>query len=198
MRAGSLSGRASITTGERPDWRDKKRYLWLLGAVVPLFLFGGWGLVNLTGLGVFWWMGPIFVYVVIPLLDRAFGDDPSNPPEEIVAWLDKDRYYRVVTYAFLPMQYIALFSTWNAGSRASPWRPADTGTSSSNTTGATTSAWQRPRIPRPAGSANRSGRSGRARSPAASATRGSWSSAGCGGWASAPGRCATTCSTRGR
>ena len=110
MREGSLSGRASITNGERPDWRDGKRYLWLLGAVVPLFLFGGWGLVNLTGLGVFWWMGPIFVYIIIPLLDRFFGDDSSNPPEEIVAWLERDRYYRFVTYAFLPMQYIALFT----------------------------------------------------------------------------------------
>ena len=110
MREGSRSGRASIMTGERPDWRDGKRYLWLLGAVVPLFLFAGWGLVNLTGLGIFWWMGPIFVYVIIPILDRFFGDDASNPPEEIVAWLEQDRYYRFVTYAFLPMQYIALFT----------------------------------------------------------------------------------------
>ena len=111
MSEGSLSGRASIAADEqRPDWRDTKRYLWLLGAVVPLFLFGGWGLVNLTGLGVFWWMGPIFVYIIIPLLDRFFGDDSSNPPEEIVAWLERDRYYRFVTYAFLPMQYIALFT----------------------------------------------------------------------------------------
>jgi alkane 1-monooxygenase len=105
-----LSGQATITTDERPDWRDGKRYLWLLGAVVPLYLFAGWGLVNLTGLGLFWWMGPIFVYVVIPILDRFFGDDPSNPPEESVAWLDKDVYYRFVTHAFLPLQYIALFT----------------------------------------------------------------------------------------
>ena len=61
---------------------------------MPLFLFAGWGLVNLTGLHVFWWLGPIFVYVIIPVLDRFFGDDPSTPPEEIVAWLDRDRYPR--------------------------------------------------------------------------------------------------------
>jgi alkane 1-monooxygenase len=109
MREGSLSGRAVQGT-ERPDWRDKKRYLWLLGTFVPLFLFLGWGLVNLTGWGVFWWMGPIFVYAVIPLLDPLFGDDPSNPPEEIVAWLEQDRYYRFVTYAFLPVQYVAFFT----------------------------------------------------------------------------------------
>lgn len=110
MRDGSLSGRVSISTSERPDWRDGKRYLWLLGTVVPLLLFTGWGLVSLTGLGLFWWIGPMFVYVVIPILDRFFGDDPSNPPEEIVAWLERDRYYRFVTYAFLPLQYLAFFA----------------------------------------------------------------------------------------
>jgi Fatty acid desaturase. len=109
MREGSLSGRA-VLAGERPAWHDSKRYLWLLGAVAPLFLYAGWGLVNLTGLGVFWWIGPIFVYLVIPTLDVFFGDDPSNPPEEIVAWLERNRYYRFVTYAFLPLQYVALFT----------------------------------------------------------------------------------------
>jgi alkane 1-monooxygenase len=66
--------------------------------------------VNATGLGLFWWMGPMFVYAIIPLLDIFFGDDPSNPPEEIVAWLEQDRYYRFVTYAFMPLQLAAFFT----------------------------------------------------------------------------------------
>ncbi|HLY34337.1 MAG TPA: alkane 1-monooxygenase [Jatrophihabitantaceae bacterium] len=110
MREGSLSGQAVTAGSERPDWHDTKRYLWLLGAVVPGFLFAGWGLVNVTGLGLFWWMGPLFVYLVIPALDVFFGDDASNPPEEIVAWLEQDRYYRFVTYAFLPVQLVAFFT----------------------------------------------------------------------------------------
>jgi alkane 1-monooxygenase len=109
MREGSLSGQAELTA-DRPDWTDSKRYLWLLGAVVPAFLFAGWGLVNATGLALFWWMGPLFVYLVIPTLDIFFGDDESNPPEEIVAWLEQDRYYRMVTYAFLPLQLVAFFT----------------------------------------------------------------------------------------
>lgn len=106
--AGSLSGQLTAT-GERPTWRDRKRYLWLLGTVVPLFMFVGWGLVNLTGLGLFWWIGPIVLYVMIPLLDLVIGDDTSNAPEEAVAWLDQDRYYRWVTYLFIPCQFAALF-----------------------------------------------------------------------------------------
>jgi alkane 1-monooxygenase len=108
MREGSLSGQAEAV-GERPDWRDGKRYLWLLGTVVPLFLFLGWGLVNATGLRVFWWIGPMFVYVIIPLLDLVIGDDASNAPEDVVAWLEEDRYYRWVTYLFLPLQFLTLF-----------------------------------------------------------------------------------------
>lgn len=112
MREGSLSANlaGATTTTEQPQWRDGKRYLWLLGTIVPLFLFIGWGLVNLTGLGLFWFMGPIVLYVVIPLLDIAIGDDPSNAPEDVVAWLEQDRYYRWVTYLFLPCQFAAFFT----------------------------------------------------------------------------------------
>ncbi len=110
MRDGSLSGQVRVDVdGERPAWRDSKRYLWLIGTVVPAFMFASWGLVNLTDLGLFWWFGPLFVYLVIPALDLFFGDDTSNPPEEIVAWLEQDRYYRIITWAFLPLQFVAFF-----------------------------------------------------------------------------------------
>ena len=105
--ATTLSGRA-VRSEQRPDWRDGKRYLWLIGAAVPMFLFAGWGLVNLTGLGLFWWLGPIMIYAVLPLMDVLIGSDPTNPPEDVVAWLEQDRYYRWVTYAFLPLQYVAI------------------------------------------------------------------------------------------
>ena len=108
----NLSGTGAAATGgtSRPQWRDRKRYLWLLGIVVPMLLFVGWGLVNLTGLALFWWMGPIVVYVVIPSLDLVIGDDSSNAPEEALAWLEQDRYYRWVTYLFLPVQFAAWFT----------------------------------------------------------------------------------------
>ncbi|WP_375476083.1 alkane 1-monooxygenase [uncultured Jatrophihabitans sp.] len=109
VREGSLSGQP-VATADRPAWRDGKRYLWLLGAVVPLFLFAGWGLVAATGLGLFWWIGPMIVYVVIPLLDLAIGADPTNPPEDAVAWLERDRYYRWITYLFLPLQFGTLLA----------------------------------------------------------------------------------------
>ncbi len=63
-----------------PDWTDGKRYAWLLGLVVPMIPFIAWGLVEATGLDVFWWFGPAFIFGVMPLLDQLGGNDTSNPP----------------------------------------------------------------------------------------------------------------------
>jgi alkane 1-monooxygenase len=89
-------------------WTDPKRYAWLLGLLVPLLPFMAWGLVELTGLGVFWYWGPLFIFGVMPFLDTAIGKDSSNPPDSVVKYLEQDRYYRLCTYAFIPLQLIAL------------------------------------------------------------------------------------------
>ncbi|MEO6700563.1 MAG: alkane 1-monooxygenase [Jatrophihabitantaceae bacterium] len=87
------------------DWTDRKRYLWLLGTVVPILPLAGWGLVNATGLAAFWWFGAMFVYLLMPTIDLLLGTDAENPPTEALAWLEQDRYYRWCIYAFLPLQY---------------------------------------------------------------------------------------------
>lgn len=89
-------------------WTDPKRYAWLLGLLVPLLPFMAWGLVAATGLGVFWYWGPIFIFGVMPFLDTAIGKDSSNPPDSVVKYLEQDRYYRWCTYAFIPLQFVAL------------------------------------------------------------------------------------------
>jgi alkane 1-monooxygenase len=89
-------------------WRDPKRYAWLLGLLVPTLPLMAWALVELTGLGVFWFWGPAFIFGVMPLLDTLVGKDNSNPPDSVLKFLEQDRYYRLCTYAFLPLQYLAL------------------------------------------------------------------------------------------
>ena len=63
----------SVVDGQQVSWTDRKRYLWPLGLVVPLL-----PLAARDGL---WWAGPVWVLVIIPLLDAAIGQDRSNPPE---------------------------------------------------------------------------------------------------------------------
>ena len=94
-------------------WRDGKRYAWLLGLIVPSLPFIAWFWVELTGLGVFWWFGPILVFGIFSLLDVIVGMDAENPPDSVIKWLEQDRYYRWCTYAFIPVQYAGLvFACW--------------------------------------------------------------------------------------
>jgi alkane 1-monooxygenase len=99
-------------------WRDGKRYLWLLGLLVPTLPFMAWGLVTATGQGLFWWWGPFFAFVLLPLLDSVVGADRANPPEDAVPLLEQDRYYRWCTYLYLPLQYVSLVIAcwlWTSG-----------------------------------------------------------------------------------
>jgi alkane 1-monooxygenase len=94
-------------------WHDTKRYAWLLGLVVPTLPFLAWGLVHLTGLGAFWFYGPVLIFGIFPLLDLAIGVDARNPPDSVIKWLEQDRYYRWCTYLYLPVQYAGLiFACW--------------------------------------------------------------------------------------
>ena len=84
---------------------DSKRYLWLIGLVVPSLAFIGFGMWALTGWGVWFWIGPIVILVIVPAIDLVAGLDRSNPPDDVIEALEKDRYYRWITYLFLPIQY---------------------------------------------------------------------------------------------
>jgi alkane 1-monooxygenase len=100
-------------TLEVAAWHDSKRYAWLLALIVPLLPFSSWMMVELTGLGVFWFYGPVLVFGIFPLLDALGGLDPSNPPDSVIKWLEQDRYYRWVIYLYLPIQYAGLvFACW--------------------------------------------------------------------------------------
>jgi alkane 1-monooxygenase len=113
--SGGASERAAST---EPRWRDHKRYAWLLGLIVPTLPFIAWGLVELTGLGIFWLYGPFLVFGIFPLLDLAIGMDAANPPDSVLKWLEQDRYYRWCTYLYIPIQYAGLVLAcwlWSSG-----------------------------------------------------------------------------------
>jgi len=99
------------------EWSDGKRYAWLLGIVVPLSPFFAWFYWSLTDFGGFWFIGPVLVFMVFPLLDMAIGLDSTNPPDSVLKFLEQDRYYRWCTYLFIPIQYAGLvFACWMWGS----------------------------------------------------------------------------------
>ncbi|SIT34828.1 alkane 1-monooxygenase, partial [Nocardia farcinica] len=87
---------------------DPKRHLWVLGLIAPASALLPSQLVLRTGWEVFWWVGPIIVLVIIPVLDWLVGEDGTNPRDEDYELLSNDRYYRWCTYLFLPVQLIGL------------------------------------------------------------------------------------------
>ncbi|WP_085999062.1 alkane 1-monooxygenase [Nocardia higoensis] len=80
----------------------------MLGLIAPASALLPSQLVLRTGMEVFWWIGPIIVLVIIPLLDWIVGEDGTNPRDEDYEQLSNDRYYRWCTYLFLPVQMIGL------------------------------------------------------------------------------------------
>ncbi len=101
-----------------PAWRDPKRYAWLLGVLVPLLPLLAWLLAHFTGLTVFWFAGPLVVFVIIPLLDFIIGPDAKNPPDGAIGALEGDRYYLACVCAYLPLQYASLVAAcwcWGHG-----------------------------------------------------------------------------------
>lgn len=86
-------------------WQDGKRYLWLIALTMPALPFLAVGLHALSGWSVWLWLGPIVILGIVPLIDWVTGTDLSNPPDEVIASLERDRYYRWITYCFLPLQY---------------------------------------------------------------------------------------------
>ena len=110
----AVDSMAAVAGAERAvAWRDPKRYAWLLGLLIPTLPFLSWALVRATGLGVFWFYGPMLVFGVFPPLDLALGLDARNPPDEVIKWLEQDRYYRWCTYLYIPIQYAGLvFACW--------------------------------------------------------------------------------------
>ncbi|MGX6603313.1 alkane 1-monooxygenase [Micromonosporaceae bacterium Da 78-11] len=99
-------------------WRDTKRPLWPLALVVPALPFTALLLAAGTGSAWAWWLTPVVILGVIPVLDLLTGDDRVNPPDEAVPALQASPYYRWITYLFLPAQYAALVMTCIAWTRS--------------------------------------------------------------------------------
>lgn len=113
---------ATDAEGRSVQYRDRKRWAWSLSVV--------WPLLPLTGLAAHHWSGhqiglalPLVIsYGLMPLLDALIGEDENNPPEAVVPQLDADRYYRRLTWATVPLHFVALIAcAWWAGTQDLSW-----------------------------------------------------------------------------
>jgi len=104
----------------RRRWRDRKLLLWPLALIVPLIPLRTMAAGDDAPPWV-WFLAPIVVFLVFPILDTVVGLDKRNPPEELRDELEGRRYYRWVVYAYIPLQYVSLVAAcrlWASGDLA--------------------------------------------------------------------------------
>jgi len=113
---------ATLPSGEAIYYEDRKRWLWLLSVTYPLQPFLSVWLHYETG-NEFWFLLPFFInYGVAPLVDWLIGEDQNNPPEVVVMQLERDPYYRRLTYLTVPVHFAALIVlAWYATTQPLSW-----------------------------------------------------------------------------
>jgi alkane 1-monooxygenase len=115
---------ASLPSGAAIHYVDRKRWLWLMSVLYPLEPLLGIWLHSLTG-NEWWLLLPLLLnFGIGPVLDWILGEDRNNPPDPVVMQLDRDRYYRRLTYATVPLHFVTLIgAAWYAGTAglSLPW-----------------------------------------------------------------------------
>ena len=103
-------------TQSEKKWVDKKKYAWIFSmvpAAIPLII---WGIVEWMKainapefmVHASWFLGPIAVFILIPIGDFVLGRDGENAPEEFVPWLEETKYYRIISYLYFPIMLASL------------------------------------------------------------------------------------------
>jgi alkane 1-monooxygenase len=114
---------AQASDGRTITYQDGKRYGWLASLsspLVPTVTVGAYLIGSANPWILFF---PLFyTFVIVPFLDWMFGEDSHNPPEEVVALMARDQYYRVLLYVGIALLYVNfLVVAWFIGSHALPW-----------------------------------------------------------------------------
>jgi alkane 1-monooxygenase len=113
---------AAAADGRSVSYRDGKRWVWALSVVWPLLPFVGLAAHHFSGMEIALGLPLVISYGLMPLLDALIGEDENNPPEAVVPQLDADRYYRWLTWATVPLHFIALIGcAWWAGTHDLSW-----------------------------------------------------------------------------
>jgi alkane 1-monooxygenase len=92
-------------------YEDRKRRLWLLSLLSPL-------VPPLAYLAYFYlghvWLTlvpALYIFGFIPLLDALVGEDPHNPPAEVVAAMEADPYYLRLARLTVPLLWLSYLSS---------------------------------------------------------------------------------------
>ncbi len=89
-------------------WSDRRRRLWLVSLLLPMLPLASLLAWDAGGGEAWFWLTPLVVYGLVPLLDLALGEDPNNPPEALVPVLEQDPWYRWLTWLAVPAVWVTV------------------------------------------------------------------------------------------
>ena len=118
---------AETRDGARVEYRDTKRYLWLLSFFMPVSTaLAAWCYATVAPVPVLPFLALGLSFGLLPLLDYLIGESRSNPPEAVVEQMAEDNYYRVLLHIAVVLYWTAfLVTAWVVGTRDLPlWAAA--------------------------------------------------------------------------
>ena len=96
-------------------WTDRRRHWWLVSVLLPMLPLLSIAAWLAGGPGWLFWLTPVLVYGLVPVLDQMLGEDLNNPPEALVARLANDSWYRWLTWLAVPAVWLTVMAaTWVA------------------------------------------------------------------------------------
>lgn len=112
----------AATAGPASSYRDDKRHWWWLPLFVAISPVVGIALAQATGHEAYTWLTGFLWYVFLPVADLLVGRDSRNPPEEAIADLESDGYYKLLVYVSIPLFFVTwIISAWAIGSLDYSW-----------------------------------------------------------------------------
>lgn len=113
------------TAGSGDDiiYVDKKRHIWWINFLGPFVILSSFWLYFAFDNNPLATLIPlIYSYGFLPLMDAIIGEDTHNPPEEVVADMALDNYYRWHLHARIPLHFLIFFvAVWFIGTQTLPW-----------------------------------------------------------------------------
>jgi len=101
-----ISFTGTAENGQDIIYTDSKRHMYWLIIISPMVALASiWLYFALDKNPLVTLVPMLFFYAFTPLMDAIMGEDPHNPPEEVVNAMMADNYYRFTVHS---MVYIAI------------------------------------------------------------------------------------------
>jgi len=118
----SFKNAALFISPDGTEYRDNKRYFWMVSLTIPFIAISGLVLYPVLNHEAILCLALTVFYVLFPILDQLMGQDSSNPPESIIKQLEADPFYHRILVAHVPIVIATfLFCAWFVANTSISW-----------------------------------------------------------------------------